>query len=72
MKRAVIIGAGPAGITAGLELLKKSGEYEVVILEESRRIGGISATVSCEGNRMDLGGHWQLLRARHICPVVHG
>ena len=57
MKRAVIIGAGPAGITAGLELLKKSGEYEVIILEESRRIGGISATVSCEGNRMDLGGH---------------
>ena len=57
MKRAVIIGAGPAGITAGLELLKKSEDYEVIILEESMCTGGISRTVSCEGNRMDMGGH---------------
>lgn len=54
----VIIGAGPAGITAGYELLKqKSGEYEVIILEESEEIGGISRTVRYHGNRMDIGGH---------------
>ena len=56
MKRIVIIGAGPAGLTAGYELLEKGG-YEVVILEKSDRIGGISQTVRYKGNRMDIGGH---------------
>ena len=45
MKKAVIIGAGPAGVTAAYELLKKSDGYEVLILEESQEIGGISRTV---------------------------
>lgn len=58
MKKVVIIGAGPAGLTAGYELLKdKSEEYQVVILEESQDIGGISKTVKYNGNRMDIGGH---------------
>ncbi len=57
MKKALIIGAGPAGLTAGYELLDKSSEYEVVILEESERFGGISRTVNYKGNRMDMGGH---------------
>lgn len=56
--KVVIIGAGPAGITAGYELLKQGkGEYEVIILEESSEIGGISRTVRYHGNRMDIGGH---------------
>ena len=57
MKKAVIIGAGPAGLTAGYELLKRSREHEVIILEESDSIGGISRTVKYNGNRMDIGGH---------------
>ena len=57
MKRVVIIGAGPAGLTAGYELLKKSKDYEVLILEESKDIGGISKTIKYKGNRMDIGGH---------------
>lgn len=57
MKKIVIIGAGPAGITAGYELLKNTKEYEVVILEETSEIGGISRTVKHHGNRMDIGGH---------------
>ena len=56
MKRVIIIGAGPAGLTAGYELLKEEG-YEVVILEKTDRIGGISQTVRYKGNRMDIGGH---------------
>ena len=56
-KQVIIIGAGPAGITAAFELLKKSDEYQVVILEESQEIGGISRTVRYNGNRMDIGGH---------------
>lgn len=58
MKNIVIIGAGPAGLTAAYELLKQgNGEYRVTILEESDAIGGISRTVHYKGNRMDIGGH---------------
>lgn len=57
MKRAIIIGAGPAGLTAAYELLKQSDDYEVVVLEESNEFGGISKTVNYNGNRMDMGGH---------------
>ncbi len=58
MKKVVIIGAGPAGLTAANELLKDNrDEFEVVILEETDVIGGISQTVRYNGNRMDIGGH---------------
>ena len=53
---AIIVGAGPAGLTAALELLRKSG-IRPVILEEDSQVGGISKTVNYKGNRMDLGGH---------------
>ncbi len=57
-QRVIIIGAGPAGLTAGYELLKQSAEeYDVTILEASADIGGISRTVRHNGNRMDIGGH---------------
>ena len=57
MKRVIIIGAGPAGLTAGYELLKENEDYEVIILEEDSQVGGISKTVRYNGNRMDIGGH---------------
>ena len=58
MKKVIIIGAGPAGLTAGYELLKRAPEdYSVTIYEESDAIGGISRTVRHKGNRMDIGGH---------------
>jgi len=55
-KIAVIIGAGPAGITAGYELLKKTN-IQPIIYEESKYIGGISKTINYKGNRIDIGGH---------------
>src|SRR6201747_1965255 len=55
-KKAIIIGAGPAGITAAEELLKRT-DIVPVILEKSDAIGGISKTVNYKGNRMDIGGH---------------
>lgn len=55
--KAVIIGAGPAGLAAAYELKKRQPECEVVILEESNEIGGISRTVKYKNNRMDIGGH---------------
>lgn len=52
----LIIGAGPAGLTAALELLRR-GSCEVTVFEESLCAGGISRTVNHNGNRMDIGGH---------------
>ena len=57
MKKVIIIGAGPAGLTAADKLLDENQKYEVTILEESFEIGGISKTVKYNGNRMDIGGH---------------
>ncbi len=55
-KTAVIIGAGPAGLTAAYKLLTET-DIKPVILEETDVIGGISQTVVHNGNRMDIGGH---------------
>src|ERR1700753_84902 len=55
-KKAIIIGAGPAGLTAAYELLKRT-DIIPVILERSGDIGGISKTINYKGNRIDIGGH---------------
>jgi protoporphyrinogen oxidase len=55
-KQAIIIGAGPAGLTAALEFLRKT-DIKPIILEASGEIGGISRTIRYKGNRMDIGGH---------------
>lgn len=55
-KQVIIIGAGPAGLTAAYKLLTET-DYKPIILEESAEIGGISRTVLYNGNRMDIGGH---------------
>ena len=67
MKESVlIIGAGPAGLTAAYELMK-TGQYDVTVLEKSDCIGGLAKTVNYKGNRMDLGGH----RFFSIVPEVN-
>lgn len=55
-KIAIIIGAGPAGLTAAYKLLKET-DIKPIIYEESNVIGGISQTFEYKGNRMDIGGH---------------
>lgn len=64
--KVIIIGAGPAGITAAYELVKKHRGCEVTVLEASDRIGGISQTVSHSGNRMDIGGHRFFSKSRRV------
>lgn len=53
---AVIIGAGPAGLTVAYELLMRT-TIKPVVLEKTQQLGGISTTINYKGNRMDIGGH---------------
>jgi protoporphyrinogen oxidase len=55
-KKAIIIGAGPAGLTAAYELLDKT-DIKPIIYEMTDDIGGISKTINYKGNRIDIGGH---------------
>lgn len=55
-KVAVIIGAGPAGLTAAFELLERT-DIQPLVFEKSSAMGGISKTVQYKGNRIDIGGH---------------
>lgn len=57
MKRtAIVIGAGPAGLTAAFELLEKTDIIPIVI-EEDAQVGGLSKTLDYKGNKIDIGGH---------------
>jgi protoporphyrinogen oxidase len=75
---ALIAGAGPAGLTAALELLRRTDVHPIVI-EADSQVGGISKTINYRGNRMDLGGHrffsksdWVMAWWQSILPVQSG
>ncbi|HEY9717979.1 MAG TPA: NAD(P)-binding protein, partial [Trichormus sp.] len=53
---AVIVGAGPAGLTAALELQRRSN-VRPIVLEKSNCVGGLARTINYKGNRIDIGGH---------------
>ena len=55
-KTAIIIGAGPAGLTAAYELARRT-DIQPIVIEQSAYMGGISRTVNHKGNRIDIGGH---------------
>jgi len=55
-RTAVIIGAGPAGLTAAYELLTRS-DVRPIVLEKNGEVGGLSRTIQHHGNLMDIGGH---------------
>ncbi len=56
-KTALIIGAGPAGLTAAFELLQHTDIHPIVVEMDPEYVGGISRTVNYKGNRIDIGGH---------------
>jgi protoporphyrinogen oxidase len=75
---AVIAGAGPAGLTAALEFLRRS-DITPIVIEADTQVGGISKTINYRGNRMDLGGHrffsksdWVMRWWQEILPVSEG
>lgn len=57
MKKAIIVGAGPAGLTAAYELLERTDVIPVIIEMDKEYVGGIARTVNYKGNRIDIGGH---------------
>ena len=76
IKVVAIAGAGPAGLTAALELLRRS-DVVPVVFESDDQVGGISKTINYRGNRMDLGGHrffsksdWVMDWWQDILPVA--
>ena len=66
MQRVIIIGAGPAGLTAAYELSKFPDKFKVIVLEESSSFGGISRTVEHNGNRMDIGPHHFFTKVKRV------
>lgn len=69
MQKVVIIGAGPAGLTAAYQLLKVSKKYQVIIIEEDSSIGGISKTINYKGNRIDIGGHRFFTKSEEVKKI---
>ncbi len=65
MKKTLIIGAGPAGLSAAYELLKKS-DIKPLVVEKTSDIGGISKTVTHDGYRMDMGGHRFFTKSKRV------
>jgi protoporphyrinogen oxidase len=77
-KVAIIAGGGPAGLTAALELLRRT-DILPIVFEADTQVGGISKTINYRGNRMDLGGHrffsksdWVMKWWQEILPVAAG
>ncbi|MCL6440322.1 MAG: NAD(P)/FAD-dependent oxidoreductase [Thermoleophilum sp.] len=68
-KPTLVLGAGPAGLTAGYLLAKQS--LPVVVLEAEDQVGGIAKTVVRDGYRFDLGGHRFFTKVREVDELWH-
>src|SRR5438067_12002099 len=68
-KPTVVIGAGPAGLTAGYLLAKRG--LPVIVLEAEDQVGGIAKTAVRDGYRFDLGGHRFFTKAKEVDALWH-
>jgi protoporphyrinogen oxidase len=68
-KSVVIVGAGPAGLTAAYQLGKEG--VRATVLESDSVVGGISRTVERDGWRFDLGGHRFFTKVRAVEELWH-
>jgi protoporphyrinogen oxidase len=65
----VVVGAGPAGLTAGYMLAKRG--RQVLVLEAEDQVGGLAKTVVQDGYRFDLGGHRFFTKAKEVEALWH-
>lgn len=65
----VVIGGGPAGLTAAYEIVKRGGS--VIVYEADKVVGGISRTVEREGWRFDIGGHRFFTKVKEVEALWH-
>ena len=65
----VVLGGGPAGLTAGY-LLAKQGK-PVIVLESTDQVGGIARTEVRDGYRFDLGGHRFFTKVKEVDDLWH-
>ena len=68
-KPTVILGGGPAGLTAGYLLAKRG--LPVVVLEAEDQVGGIAKTAVRDGYRFDLGGHRFFTKVKEVDELWH-
>ena len=67
----VVIGGGPAGLTAAYELQKRSHRHKPLVFEASDMVGGISRTESNNGYRFDIGGHRFFTKVKEVEAMWH-
>lgn len=67
----VIVGGGPAGLTAAYELQKLSDDHRPVVLEAGELVGGISRTESHKGYKFDIGGHRFFTKVKEVEKMWH-
>ncbi len=67
----VVIGGGPAGLTAAYELQKRSRRHTPKVYEASDMVGGISRTETNNGYRFDIGGHRFFTKVREVEAMWH-
>lgn len=67
----VVIGGGPAGLTAAYELQKRSDDYVPIVFEGSDLVGGIARTESHNGYRFDIGGHRFFTKVKEVEEMWH-
>ena len=68
-KPTVVLGAGPAGLTAGYLLAKRG--LPVIVLESENQVGGLAKTVERDGYRFDLGGHRFFTKSKEVEHLWH-
>lgn len=64
-KKALIIGAGPAGLTAGYELLKTQ-KFSTEIIEKDNQIGGLAKTIDYKNYKYDIGPHHYVTESKEV------
>lgn len=68
-RQVVVIGGGPAGLTAAYELTKR--EFPTIVVEKENKVGGLSRTEQYKGFFFDMGGHRFFTKVKEVNQIWH-